>query len=112
MPGGGVSSSRASTRLRNAVSYLTGLPDRDWSPSPLSPHSEKRWRHLVTVGMETLQLPRHLLNLLALQASQNDPGTLHRARFRNPTLRDGYQTRLVFGRALQFRCMSGHTQTF
>src|ERR1700726_4459734 len=53
IPGGGVCSSRDRTRLRNAVSYLTGLPGRNWSRSPLSPPREKRRRHLETEGMET-----------------------------------------------------------
>jgi Protein of unknown function (DUF4236) len=37
-----VTASVASTRLRNAASYLTGLPGRGWSRSPRSPHREKR----------------------------------------------------------------------
>src|ERR1035441_8375048 len=32
---------------------MGGLPGRGWSRSPLRPHSAKRFRHLVTVGMET-----------------------------------------------------------
>jgi len=43
MAAGGTSCNVAKTRLRNAASYLTGLPGRDGS----------RWRHLETVGTET-----------------------------------------------------------
>jgi hypothetical protein len=37
-------------------------------------------------------IPSHLLNLLALQASQNDPGTLHSARLRRAALSQGLIT--------------------
>src|ERR1039457_6958269 len=37
MPGGGGCSSRASTRFRNAASYLAGLPDRRPSRNPPQP---------------------------------------------------------------------------
>jgi hypothetical protein len=47
--------------------------------------------------MENPQLPRYLLDLLALQAGQNNFGTLHGASLLNPAFRDGNQTRLVFG---------------
>src|SRR5260370_41209530 len=50
IPGGGGSSSVASTRLRNAASYLTGLPGRGRSRTPLRPHRENRCRHFETVG--------------------------------------------------------------
>ena len=80
--GGGVCSNSASTRSRNPVSYLSGLPGRDWSRSPLSPHNEKRLRHFGNGRNQHSQLPSHLLNILALKASQNDPGALNDARLR------------------------------
>src|SRR5260370_455478 len=59
-------------------------------------------------GERDAQFPSDLLNLLALQASQNDPRTLHGVRLRCPALREGHQTRLVFDRTFQFGCVSGH----
>jgi hypothetical protein len=86
-----------SIRLRKTASYVTGLPGRYKSRSPLRPHTAKRLRHLVTVGMETLNSRATCWISLPSRQARMILGTLHGARLLNPALRDGNQTRLVFG---------------